>query len=104
MMHINVLSEHVLNNNEGIGQARFSPAQGFGYDFAVVLDPEAAKRQVGKGSFWWWGAAGTWFWIDPTNDLVAIGIIQRRGGVPGSTNHEDVSRRVVAEALKHPER
>jgi CubicO group peptidase (beta-lactamase class C family) len=104
MMHTNVLSDQVLNQNEGIGQARFSPAQGFGYDFAVVLDPERAGRQVGKGSYWWWGAAGTWFWIDPTNDLVVIGIIQRRGGVPGSTNHEDVSRRVVAEALTHPEK
>ena len=103
-MHTNVLSEQVLNKNEGIGQAAFSPAQGFGYDFAVVLDPERAKRQVGKGSYWWWGAAGTWFWIDPTNDLVVIGIIQRRGGVPGATNHEDVSRRVVAEALTHPEK
>jgi CubicO group peptidase (beta-lactamase class C family) len=104
MMHTNVLSEQVLNKNEGIGQAAFSPAQGFGYDFAVVLDPERAKRRVGKGSYWWWGAAGTWFWIDPANDLVAIGIIQRRGAVPGSTNHEDVSRRVVAEALMHPEK
>jgi len=104
LMHTNVLSEQVLNKNEGIGQAVFSPGQGFGYDFAVVNDPERAKRQVGKGSYWWGGAAGTWFWIDPTNDLVAIGLIQRRGGVPGSTNHEDVSRRVVAEALTHPEK
>ena len=104
MMHTNVLSEQVLQKNEGIGQALFSPAQGFGYDFAVVLDSARAKRQVGKGSYWWWGAAGTWFWIDPTNDLVVIGLIQRRGAVPGSTNHEDVSRRVVAEALTHPEK
>ena len=104
MMRTNVLSQQVLNSNEGIGQAHFSAAQGFGYDFAVVLDPDSAQRQVGQGSFWWWGIAGTWFWIDPTNDLVAIGIIQRRGGVPGAINHEDVSRRVVAEALTHPER
>jgi CubicO group peptidase (beta-lactamase class C family) len=99
MMRSNVLSEQVLNSNSGIGQARFSPAQGFGYDFAVVLDPDGAKRQVGKNSFWWWGIGGTWFWIDPTNDLLAIGIIQRRGTVPGAANHEDVSRRVVYEAL-----
>ena len=45
-----------------------SPAQGFGYDFAVVLDPDGGKRQVGKGTYWWWGIAGTWFWIDPTNE------------------------------------
>ena len=70
MMRTNVLSEQALNSNSGIGQARFSPAQGFGYDFAVVLDPDAAKRQVGKNSYWWWGIGGTWFWIDPTNDLV----------------------------------
>ena len=70
MMRTNVLSDEALNSNSGIGQARFSPAQGFGYDFAVVLDPDAAKRQVGKGSYWWWGIGGTWFWIDPTNDLV----------------------------------
>lgn len=99
MMHTNVLSDQVLNGNNGIGQARFSPAQGFGYDFAVVLDPDAAKRQVGKGSYWWWGIAGTWFWIDPTNDVVFVGIIQRRTGPPGVANHEDITRRVIAEAL-----
>ncbi len=99
MMRTNVLSEQVLNSKSGIGPAQFSPAQGFGYDFAVVLDPDAAKRQVGKGSYWWWGIAGTWFWIDPTNNVVFVGIIQRRGGAPGAANHEDVSRRVIAEAL-----
>jgi len=99
MMRTNVLSEQVLNSKSGIGQAQFSPAQGFGYDFAVVLDPDAAKRQVGKNSYWWWGIAGTWFWIDPTNDLIGIGIIQRMGGVPGAANHEELQRRVIHEAL-----
>jgi CubicO group peptidase (beta-lactamase class C family) len=99
MMRTNVLSDAALNSKSGIGPAQFSPAQGFGYDFAVVLDPDAAKRQVGKGSYWWWGIAGTWFWIDPTNDVVFVGIIQRRGGFPGAANHEDISRRVIAEAL-----
>jgi len=99
MMRTNVLSEAALNSRSGIGPAQFSPAQGFGYDFAVVLDPDAAKRQVGKNTIWWWGIAGTWFWIDPTNDVVFVGIIQRRGGFPGAANHEDISRRVIAEAL-----
>jgi CubicO group peptidase (beta-lactamase class C family) len=99
MMRTNVLSEQVLNSKSGIGQAQFSPAQGFGYDFAVVLDPQAARRQVGKGSYWWWGIAGTWFWIDPTNDLIGIGIIQRMGGVPGAANHEDLQRKAIYDAL-----
>ena len=99
MMRTNVLSDQVLASKSGIGPAQFSPAQGFGYDVAVVVDPDAAKRRVGKGSYWWWGIAGTWFWIDPTNNLIAIGIIQRRGGVPGAANHEEVTRSVVYDAL-----
>ena len=102
MMHTNQLNETALNSKSGIGPAQFSPAQGFGLDFAVVLDPAAAKREVGKGSYWWWGIAGTWFWIDPTNDIVFVGIIQRRGGVPGAANHEDVSRSAIAQALMAP--
>ena len=102
MMRTNVLSEQVLTSNSGIGQARFSPAQGFGYDVAVVLDPAGAKRQVGKGSYWWWGIGGTWFWIDPTNDVVMVGIIQRQGGVPGAVNHEDVAREAVSRRTERP--
>ena len=99
MMRTNVLSEQVLNSKSGIGQTQFSPAQGFGYDFAVVIDPESAKRYVGKGSYWWNGLAGTSFWIDPINDVIGISIIQRRGGFPGADNHEDLQRRVIYEAL-----
>jgi CubicO group peptidase (beta-lactamase class C family) len=100
MMRSNALSEQVLNSNSSLGLLRFSPAHGFGYDFAVVLDPDAAKRQVGKDSYWWYGLAGTWFWIDPTNDLIGIGIIQRMGGVPGAANHEDIFRSVVYGAVR----
>jgi CubicO group peptidase (beta-lactamase class C family) len=99
MMRTNVLSDRVLHSKSGIGQASFSTAQGFGYDFAVVLDPPAINSPVGKGTFWWWGAAGTWFWIDPTNEVIFIGIIQRRGGVPGAANHEAIARAAVYDAL-----
>jgi CubicO group peptidase (beta-lactamase class C family) len=99
MMRTNVLSEQVLNSQSNIGQTMFSPAQGFGYDVAVVLDPEAVKRHVGKGSYWWAGLAGTSFWIDPINDVIGISIIQRRGGFPGADNHEDLQRQAIYDAL-----
>ena len=102
MMRTNVLDDQVLNSKSGIGPARILPAQGFGYDVAVVLDPVALKSPVGKGTFWWWGIFGTWFWIDPTNDVVMVGIIQRQGGVPGAMNHEDVARAGVYQALVNP--
>ena len=36
-----------------------------------------AGLPVGKGTRSWSRAAGTWFWIDPENDLYFIGMIQR---------------------------
>ena len=37
--------------------------------------------------------------VDPTNDLVMVGIIQRQGGVPGAVNHEDIALEAVSAAL-----
>jgi CubicO group peptidase (beta-lactamase class C family) len=98
-MRTNVLNEQTLNSKSGILIFRAQPGQGFGYDFAVVTDPAAIGSPLGKGSYWWWGIAGTWFWIDPTNDLVFIGMIQRRGGVPDAASHDQLSRELVYKAL-----
>jgi CubicO group peptidase (beta-lactamase class C family) len=57
-----------------------SPGAGFGLDFAVYTDVAAAGGYYGKGTFYWGGAAGTWFWIDPTDDLIVIGMIQQVAG------------------------
>ena len=57
-----------------------APGAGFGLDFAVLTDVMAAGGYYGKGTYWWGGAAGTWFWIDPTDDLIVIGMIQQVAG------------------------
>ena len=41
-------------------------------------------------------------WNDPANDLLFIGMIQRRGGAPGAANHEDLARAVTYKALVDP--
>ncbi len=56
------------------------PGVGFGMDYAVYTDPAAANAPYGQGTYYWGGAAGTWFWIDPANDLFFIGMIQSMGG------------------------
>jgi CubicO group peptidase (beta-lactamase class C family) len=58
----------------------FGQIAGFGLDFAIYTDPVAAGGYYGKGSFYWGGAAGTWFWIDPVNDLIVLGMIQQVAG------------------------
>ena len=102
MMRTNVLNDQTLNSKSGIGPVHLSPELGFGYDFAVMRDPAALKSPLGKGTYWWWGIAGTWFFNDPANDLLFIGMIQRRGGAPGAVNHEDAARSVVYKALVDP--
>jgi len=105
LMRTNVLSEQALNSKSGIGIARsqggngIQPGLGFGFDFAVIDDPVGLKSSVGKGTFWWWGVAGTWFWIDPTNDVVFIALIQRQGRGPGLADHESISRELAYKAL-----
>ncbi len=73
LMRTNVLAEGVEVDSRG-------PGIGFGLDFAIVIDPVVAKTPEGRNSFYWGGAFGTWFWIDPTNDVVVVGMIQNVNG------------------------
>ncbi len=80
LMTSNHLPREILTGQFGIGQHIMRPGFGYGFNCAVVFDPPEANMSDGKGTFFWDGAAGTWFWVDPTNDLVFVGMIQRRGG------------------------
>ena len=51
------------------------PGNVFGLDFAVV-DNSDAFQKAPVGTHWWWGIAGSWFWIDPVTETVFIGMIQ----------------------------
>ena len=74
---------------------------GFGLDFAVVIDPVAADT-ISEGEYYWGGAAGTWFWIDPREDLAFVGMIQQfRQGRP---DVRSLSRRLTYQAILKPRR
>ena len=77
LMTSNHLPDNLLTGAFGIGQHIMRAGFGYGYNCAVVFDPAAAGLPDGKGTFFWDGAAGTWFWVDPTNDIVFVGMIQR---------------------------
>jgi CubicO group peptidase (beta-lactamase class C family) len=104
LMRTNRLSPAIMNTEGlGIAFAHISPGYGFGLDFAVFTDPGFIGSTVGKGTFTWAGAAGTWFWIDPTNDLVFVGMVQRLLG-PGSPDMDTLTHQLVYQALVHPEK
>jgi CubicO group peptidase (beta-lactamase class C family) len=86
----------------GIGNYRQQPGFGFGFDVAIFEDPTRLGTSVGKGTFLWDGIAGTWFWVDPTNDIVFVGIIQRWAGPSPGPNIEDLSRALTMQALVDP--
>jgi len=101
LMSSNHVPMELLTGKFGIGLQVMRPGFGYGYNCAVEFDPPEANLPDGKGTFFWDGAAGTWFWIDPTNDVVFIGMIQRLLG-PASPNLEYESRAVVYQALVDP--
>ncbi|MEX1198340.1 MAG: serine hydrolase domain-containing protein [Pseudohongiellaceae bacterium] len=54
----------------------FVDGTGFGLGFAVIEDPKRAGGVASKGEYYWGGAAGTIFWIDPAEDLAGVVMIQ----------------------------
>ncbi len=67
-------SDQLPKDIAGLG-GFMDPGNTFGLDFAIVNDSEKAYGQS-EGIHWWFGVAGTWFWIDPANDFILIGMIQ----------------------------
>ena len=47
-----------------------------GLGFGIVKDAASLGTINSDGTYFWGGAAGTKFWIDPTNDLVVVAMIQ----------------------------
>jgi CubicO group peptidase (beta-lactamase class C family) len=101
LMSSNHLAPSLLTGQFGIGQSVMRRGFGYGFNVAVVFDPPEAGMSDGKGTFFWDGAAGTWFWVDPTNDVVFVSMIQR---MTSSDNHslEYRSHAAVYSALTDP--
>ena len=103
LMGTNVIPKDVLVSSNGTTGSRFNEAVGFGLDVMVVNDPRVAGTLEGKGTMSWGGAAGTWFWVDPTNDLIFVGMIQRLGG-SGGDDLGAAARTLTYQALVNPEK
>jgi CubicO group peptidase (beta-lactamase class C family) len=103
LMRTNHLAAPLLSGEFGIGYQRMRPGFGYGYDVAVYEAPLRAESTVGQGSFLWDGAAGTWFWVDPTYDIAFVGMIQRHVG-PHLPPVQLQAQALVYQALVDPHR
>lgn len=74
LMDMNHLPEGVTRGNGG---------EGYGLGVRVVVDPARAGNLTSKGTFGWSGAAGTHYFVDREEGLVAVYMIQKRGGNGG---------------------
>ena len=66
------------NHTGDYGNWLTGPGYGFGLGYAIVTDlgPSATPRS--EGTFYWSGAFGTIFWVDPQEELIGILMTQIR--------------------------
>jgi CubicO group peptidase (beta-lactamase class C family) len=57
----------------------FVPGSAWGLGWCVVKDPQGITAMLSRGTFGHGGAYGTQGWIDPTQDLFVVLLIQRSG-------------------------
>ena len=98
LMHTNQLPEGIDFINPRIA----TPGNTFGIDFAIVEAPDGTTdHALAKGEYWWYGAGGTWFGINPVQDLFIVGMIQKFG-VPGPKEIRVVGKKLTYEAIVDP--
>ncbi len=67
-----MLSDHL----QELPMAWRAPGIGFGLGFGLILDPAATGEVSSEGEYYWGGAAGTHFWIDPKENLIGMFMVQ----------------------------
>jgi CubicO group peptidase (beta-lactamase class C family) len=87
---------------------------GYGMGVGIVLDPAHADFNggaIGAGSYYWGGVHGTWFWVDPANDVIVVGMVQQVEASNAMTGRpypvpdiRGISRSIIYGALTEPTR
>ncbi|GAP05260.1 beta-lactamase class C and other penicillin binding proteins [Anaerolinea thermolimosa] len=70
----------MMNHLPGNGRKPDEPFNGFGLGGSVLLDVAGSQGYGSAGNWGWGGAANTWFWVDPREDLLGILMTQYMPG------------------------
>ncbi|UZE51606.1 serine hydrolase domain-containing protein [Rhodopseudomonas sp. P2A-2r] len=76
---LHFMASNHLAANVKVESHLLPPGHGFGLGFAVRTDDGMAPFAGSKGQFFWSGVAGTFFWIDPVEELFAVFMSQGPG-------------------------
>jgi CubicO group peptidase (beta-lactamase class C family) len=71
--------------------------QGFGLGFAVRTQPGENPRPGSVGEFYWGGIYGTYFWVDPKENLIAVMMMQVSGAL--RSHYRSLIRNLVYQAV-----
>jgi CubicO group peptidase (beta-lactamase class C family) len=74
-----------------------TPGYTFGLGFAVRTDYGLGAQSSSPGEFNWAGAGGTFFWVDPKEDVIAILMTQAPG--PSRLYYRQLFRQMVQQAI-----
>jgi CubicO group peptidase (beta-lactamase class C family) len=61
---------------DGVPVTAKGPGYGFGLGYSILMDPGKASESLSPGSFGWGGAWGTYFFVDPVEQLIGVLMIQ----------------------------
>jgi CubicO group peptidase (beta-lactamase class C family) len=73
------MASNHLDPTVKISSPLMAPGHGFGLGFAVRTQAGIAPFPGSVGQFFWSGMAGTFFWIDPKEELFAVFMMQGPG-------------------------
>ena len=74
------------------------PSRGFGLGFGVLYDTDKDPSPANTGQIYWGGFFKTHFFIDPTEDLIAIFMTQK---IPNTNEYIVALNRAVYGTLKN---
>ena len=76
MMRSDHLTDDLKPYAAGQDMASYTRGCGFGLGFGVVTDIAQHGILGSNGMYFWFGAASSFFWIDPTEELIAVMLCQ----------------------------
>ena len=101
LMTTDVLPEGAFLSLGGMNLGETYPGLGMGLTVGTIEDKTAVPTLIENGSFFWSGAASTWFWVDPVNELHFIGMVQifSQNNPNGPLELREVSSEAVYSAI-----